>query len=99
MLISLSSDDCLQVLVILSLRAIVRIRSPGACRSSGVEAAADRSLGDGVEAHTIQEHALAIGTDLIVMGAYGRSRISEFIFDGMTREMLATGAIPVLMSR
>lgn len=50
------------------------------------------------EVKAIQEHALAIDADLIVMGGYGHSRMSEFIFGGMTREMLKTATLPVLMS-
>lgn len=50
------------------------------------------------EVKAIQEHALAIDADLIVMGGYGHSRMSEFMFGGMTREMLETATLPVLMS-
>jgi nucleotide-binding universal stress UspA family protein len=50
------------------------------------------------QAKTIQDHAMAVNADLIVMGGYGRSRLSEFIFGGMTREMLQTSDIPVLMA-
>ena len=50
------------------------------------------------EVAAIQEHALAVDADLIVMGGYGHSRMSEFIFGGMTREMLKTATVPVLMS-
>jgi nucleotide-binding universal stress UspA family protein len=35
--------------------------------------------------------------DLLVMGAYGRSRFSEWIFGGATRHMLGHATIPVLM--
>lgn len=35
---------------------------------------------------------------LIVMGAYGHSRLRETILGGMTRDMLKTMALPVLMS-
>jgi nucleotide-binding universal stress UspA family protein len=50
------------------------------------------------EAKAIQDQALAVGADLIVMGGYGRSRMSEFIFGGVTREMLKTSTLPVLMA-
>jgi len=50
------------------------------------------------DASVIDEHALAVDADLIVMGGYGRSRMSQFIFGGMTREMLKTARVPVLMS-
>jgi len=35
--------------------------------------------------------------DLIVMGAYGRSRFSEIMLGGMTRSVLATSTIPLWM--
>lgn len=37
--------------------------------------------------------------DLIVMGAYGHSRLREYIFGGVTRTMLDSMTVPVLMSR
>ncbi len=36
--------------------------------------------------------------DMLVMGAYGHSRLQEGILGGVTREMLRTMTIPVLMS-
>jgi nucleotide-binding universal stress UspA family protein len=36
--------------------------------------------------------------DLLVTGAYGRSRLGEWIFGGMTRELLAASPICCLMS-
>jgi len=50
------------------------------------------------EAEAILRQALAVGADLIVMGGYGRSRMSEFIFGGVTREILKQTTLPVLMS-
>jgi nucleotide-binding universal stress UspA family protein len=50
------------------------------------------------EAKAVLDQAVAMGADLIVMGAYGRSRVSEFIFGGMTREMLRTSTVPLLLS-
>jgi nucleotide-binding universal stress UspA family protein len=50
------------------------------------------------EAKAIQDQALAVDADLIVMGGYGRSRMSEFIFGGVTREMLKTSTVSVLMA-
>lgn len=38
------------------------------------------------------------GIDLVVMGAYGHSRAREFILGGVTRQMLTTMPVPVLMS-
>ncbi|MBR0865111.1 nucleotide-binding universal stress UspA family protein [Bradyrhizobium diazoefficiens] len=38
------------------------------------------------------------GLDMLVMGAYGHSRIREGLFGGVTREMLNTMTVPALMS-
>jgi nucleotide-binding universal stress UspA family protein len=45
------------------------------------------------------EHAREIGADLLVMGAYGHSRILEFVLGGTTPDLLERTNIPVLMSR
>jgi nucleotide-binding universal stress UspA family protein len=37
--------------------------------------------------------------DLLVMGGYGHSRVREFVFGGVTRDILADCAIPVFMVR
>jgi nucleotide-binding universal stress UspA family protein len=42
--------------------------------------------------------ALDEGADLLVTGAYGHSRLNEWIFGGMTRGLLASGPICCLMS-
>lgn len=41
--------------------------------------------------------AAAAKADLLVMGAYGRSRFSEWVFGGATRHVLEHAALPVLM--
>ncbi len=46
----------------------------------------------------LNRHAMDIGADLIVMGAYGHSRMREAIFGGATRDMLQDAELPVLMS-
>ncbi len=45
------------------------------------------------------DHAHRHDADLLVMGASGQSRISEFIFGGATRRILAHAKIPVLLAR
>jgi nucleotide-binding universal stress UspA family protein len=50
------------------------------------------------ETKAILDQAIAVGADLIVMGGYGRSRVSEFIFGGVTREIVTSATLPVLMS-
>ena len=49
-------------------------------------------------ASTILSHAADSSADFLVMGGYGHSRLREFILGGMTREILASMTIPVLMS-
>lgn len=43
-------------------------------------------------------HAGDVGADLLVMGAYGHSRVREFIFGGATEHVLNNMTVPVLMS-
>ncbi len=50
------------------------------------------------ETRVILDQALVVGADLIVMGGYGRSRMSELIFGGVTREILKGATLPVLMA-
>ncbi len=39
-----------------------------------------------------------LGADLLVMGAYGHSRMAEFLLGGVTRRLLAQMTMPVLLS-
>jgi nucleotide-binding universal stress UspA family protein len=43
------------------------------------------------------EEALQFRADLLVMGAYGRTRFSEWMLGGATRHVLAWASIPVLL--
>jgi nucleotide-binding universal stress UspA family protein len=56
------------------------------------------SSGDGDVAAAIQSHATQVGTDFMVLGGYGHSRLREFILGGVTRTILTSTTIPVLMS-
>lgn len=47
--------------------------------------------------HALQEMAYNDNADLLVMGTYGHSRLRQFVFGGVTRDMLADCAIPVLL--
>jgi nucleotide-binding universal stress UspA family protein len=49
-------------------------------------------------AEQLIEIARGEGADLLVSGAYGHSRLGEWIFGGMTRELLARSPICCLMS-
>ena len=42
--------------------------------------------------------AKELGADLVVIGAYGHSRMREFVFGGVTRTMLQAMTLPVLMT-
>ena len=46
----------------------------------------------------ILRHAKAFGSDLLVMGCYGHSRLREFILGGASRDILAQTDVPVLLS-
>ena len=49
-------------------------------------------------ANLLLSHAADSSTDFMVMGGYGHSRLREFILGGVTRTMLESMTIPVLMS-
>jgi nucleotide-binding universal stress UspA family protein len=54
--------------------------------------------GDKDVAATLLGAAEARKAGLIVMGAYGRTRLTERIFGGATRRMLSDVRIPLLMT-
>jgi nucleotide-binding universal stress UspA family protein len=39
-----------------------------------------------------------LGSDLLVMGCYGHTRFREMLMGGVTREILRTMTLPVLMA-
>ena len=49
-------------------------------------------------ASTILSYAADSNADMIVMGGYGHSRLREFVLGGVTRSILETMTVPVLMS-
>lgn len=50
-------------------------------------------------ADVLRQHAIDVAADLLVMGAYGHSRLRERIFGGVTKSMLENSSLPVLMAR
>jgi nucleotide-binding universal stress UspA family protein len=46
----------------------------------------------------IQDRAAELGADLVVMGAYGHSRMRQTIFGGTSRLMIQQSDVPVLMA-
>ena len=53
---------------------------------------------DVADSALLLNHASDMGADLLVMGAYGHSRLREFILGGVTRSLLREMTIPVLLS-
>jgi len=47
---------------------------------------------------TLLKHAKQSGADLLVMGAYGHSRLREMILGGATRDVLGVADVPLLMA-
>jgi nucleotide-binding universal stress UspA family protein len=47
---------------------------------------------------TVLSYAADSSADLIVMGGYGHSRLREFVLGGVTRGILESMTVPVLMS-
>ena len=54
--------------------------------------------GDLAIADVILDYAADSGADFMVMGGYGHSRLREFILGGVTRGILGSMTVPVLMS-
>jgi nucleotide-binding universal stress UspA family protein len=55
-------------------------------------------LPDVAVAEALLSHAADMHADFIVMGGYGHSRLWELVLGGVTRTMLETMTVPVLMS-
>ncbi|MGE0873210.1 MAG: universal stress protein [Burkholderiales bacterium] len=65
----------------------------------GVKASAAQLSGAGMDVgNQILSRAADLGSDLIVMGGYGHSRMRELMLGGATRTVLETMTVPVLMS-
>jgi nucleotide-binding universal stress UspA family protein len=65
----------------------------------GVKASAAQQRAEGLDVGSqILSRAADFNADLIVMGAYGRSRLRELVLGGVTRTLLQAMTVPVLMS-
>jgi nucleotide-binding universal stress UspA family protein len=53
----------------------------------------------GAEGQILQNKVYDWDADLLVMGAYGHSRLREFVFGGVTEDMLKNCAVPLLIFR
>jgi len=65
----------------------------------GITAEIKHITGAGADVpNTILSHAADSGTDFMVLGGYGHSRLREFILGGVTRSIMRSMTVPVLMS-
>lgn len=65
----------------------------------GVRAEASTGYATDIDTgNALLSRAADLGSDLLVMGAYGHSRLRELVLGGATRQILHTMTIPVLMS-
>ena len=64
----------------------------------GVEARALSAPAGGEVGDILLSRAADLGSDLIVMGAYGHSRLREWVLGGATKALLEQMTVPVLMS-
>jgi nucleotide-binding universal stress UspA family protein len=68
-------------------------------RWHGIQAQAEMSKSPSISiSKKLEEIALGLDADLLIMGAYGHSRMREFVFGGVTRDLLSACAVPVLMT-
>jgi nucleotide-binding universal stress UspA family protein len=65
----------------------------------GVKATMEPMPTNGINpAEALLTRARDLGAGLIVMGAYGHSRLREFVLGGATREALSTLSVPLILS-
>jgi len=69
------------------------MRPAAALRKEGKVGVEDADAGSAILAVAAREAA-----DLVIMGAYGRSWLSEWILGGATRHILSHMNVPVLMA-
>lgn len=66
----------------------------------GVKVTIDRLPGmNRSVADVLRQHALDTSADLMVMGAYGHSRLRERLFGGVTKSMISEPPLPIILSR
>jgi len=71
----------------------------GFLRDHGIHAAFEEVIDpDQSIAATLLSRCADLEADLLVMGAYGHSRLREFVLGGATRQMLQDTTLPLAMS-
>jgi nucleotide-binding universal stress UspA family protein len=98
--------DAVEVLIVDDERhAMDQNKEPGAdvarhLAYHGAHVGVHRIAPDGQDVgRLLLSRAAAFGADLLVMGAYGHSYVSEWMFGGVTRTVFSEADLPVLMSR
>ena len=74
-------------------RLVAYLHAHGVAASVSRDDAEEISVGE-----RVLSRAADLSSDLIVMGGYGHARLREFVLGGVTRTMLETMTVPVLMS-
>jgi nucleotide-binding universal stress UspA family protein len=69
----------------------------GSLKAAGFEVTTE--VVDGDPQRVIAERAVADSTDLVIMGAFGRSRLKSLIFGSLTRQILRACQTPVLLAK
>ena len=98
-----------EALPILASAALVMLSAVGSRAAAGLDKARLMLERHGVVVQTLQAagpeeaagavllaQAAAHGADLLVIGSYGRTRLRELLFGGVTRHMLCEATVPVL---
>lgn len=66
----------------------------------GIKVTVDQLSGQGrAIADILRQHANDMAAELLVMGAYGHTRLRERIFGGVTRSMVEAPPLPIFLSR
>jgi nucleotide-binding universal stress UspA family protein len=101
-----------EALPLMAEGAVLEVRAAGADTAAGALDPLKRRLvrngfvvntaaaapADGPVADWLKAEAAAAGCDLIVMGVYGHARLREFVMGGVSRDMLATPPLPLLIA-
>lgn len=109
-----ATNDALPLLKVAKKVTVLAVNPRGGAHGHGAQPGADIALHlarHGVKAEAAQlasdeidpgdvllSRAADLGADLIVMGAYGRSRLREMVLGGVTRHMMQHMTVPVLLS-
>ncbi|MFT4795610.1 MAG: nucleotide-binding universal stress UspA family protein [Paracoccaceae bacterium] len=59
---------------------------------------AEHVRGSGPISASIATRTREMGADLLVMGAYGKSRFREYVLGGVTRDLLSAPPVPILLA-